>query len=173
MTHSLGCRALRLSVAEMEAGVREFPAGSNDGPKIRLYRAGAWRHGLPLAAGPGPWCAYAACWSAEVAWQEMPLDAPHPPHGWRASVYELVTDARAADAWRPAGAGYQPQPGDLAVFARDGQSPLTGGAGHVGRVESSTVDTVTSIDGNVGDRWARVTRPLAEVLGWIAYPLRV
>lgn len=167
---SLGLRALELSLVELAADVREEPSGSNDGPRIRVYRAGAMRKGRPLRAGPGPWCAYAASWAAWTAEQDSPPPGSPVPHGWRASVAELIDDARAEGAWHDAGDGYQPAPGDLACFGRAGGDPRRGGAGHVGRVESVTPETVTTIDANVGDRWARVTRPMASVLGWIAYP---
>jgi hypothetical protein len=167
---SLGCLALALSRAALEAGVREQPMGSNDGPWLRIYRSGAVRHGRPLVAGPGPWCAYAASWAALTAWHHLGADAPSLPHGWRASVAELVEDARASGTWHPAGDGYIPQPGDLAVFRRGHGDPTRGGEGHVGRVERLEGDALTTIDGNHGDAWARVTRPVGEALGFIAYP---
>ena len=160
---TLGQRALALSLAELAADVREEPSGSNDGPRQRVYRTGAMRNGRPLAAGPGPWCAYGACWAAYAA-------GAGAPHGWRASVAELIADAREAGAWHPAESDYEPAPGDLACFGRAGGDPRRGGTGHVGRVEASDAATVTTIDANVGDRWARVTRARGAVLGWIAYP---
>lgn len=169
MTRSLGCLALAFSRAELDAGVREEPMGSNDGPRLRLYREGAVRNGRPLAAGPGPWCVYGACWAAFRAWLHLAAP-PDVPHEWRASAHELVDDARASGAWHPAGDGYIPQPGDLAVFARGHGDPTRGGEGHVGRVESLEAGILTTIDGNHGDAWARVTRPVGEALGFIAYP---
>lgn len=166
---SLGLRALELSIAELDAGVREEPSGTNDGPRIRVYRSGALRKGKPLRAGPGPWCAYAASWAAEVAWQGT-VGGAEPPHRWRASVAELIADARERGAWHEAGDGYQPAPGDLACFGRAGEDPRRGGKGHVGRVERVEGAQLTTIDANHGDRWARVTRPLSACLGFIAYP---
>ena len=160
---TLGERALRFAVAELDAGVREEPSGSNDAPRIALYRSGAMRGERALNAGPGPWCAYAASWCAAQAGEGA-------PHGWRASVAELIRDARAVGAWHPAGDGYQPQRGDLACFGRAGESPVNGGKGHVGRVERVEGSTLVSVDANHGDRWARVYRPIDVALGWIAYP---
>lgn len=96
------------------------------------------------------------------------------PCRWRASVAELVADARAAGAWHPADGVYSPAPGDLAVFKRNGQDPRIGGQGHACRVERVPNDTgvFPTIDGNYGDRVARVERRLSdpELLGWIACP---
>jgi hypothetical protein len=166
---SLGCLALALSIAELDVGVREEPMGSNDGPRLRLYREHAVRNGRPLDGGPGPWCAYAASWAAFKAWAHLP-SAPDVPHEWRASVAELVSDARASGTWHPAGDGYQPLPGDLAIFARGHGDPTRGGEGHVGRVERLEGDVLVTIDGNVGDAWARVRRVFKLALGFIAYP---
>ena len=160
---TLGQRALALSLAELAADVREDPSTPNDSPRIAVYRSGAMRGSKPLRAGPGPWCAYGACWAAAQA-------GAGAPHGWRASVAELIADARDAGAWHPAESGYEPQPGDLACFGRAGGDPRRGGTGHVGRVERVEASQVTTIDANVGDRWARVTRARGAVLGWIAYP---
>lgn len=167
---SLGCLALALSIAELDAGVREEPLGSNDGPRLRLYREHAVRNGLPLDAGSGPWCAYAASWAAWMAWHHLGDGAPDVPHSWRASVAELVSDARKVGAWHPAGDGYVPQAGDLAIFSRGHANPLLGGEGHVGRVERLEGDVLVTIDGNVGDAWARVRRLFRLALGFIAYP---
>lgn len=160
---TLGERALRFAVAELDAGVREEPSGSNDAPRIALYRSGAMRGERALNAGPGPWCAYAASWCAAQAGGVA-------PHGWRASVAELIRDARAVGAWHPAGDSYQPRRGDLACFGRAGENPVNGGKGHVGRVERVEGSTLVSVDANHGDRWARVYRPIDVALGWIEYP---
>ncbi len=155
-------------------GVGEVPPGSNTGPHIREYFSGCLRGAKPLRITSGPWCAAAACWAGYVPWEDdLDVDpqAVPPPHLWRASVAELIDDARAVGAWHPMGDDYAPRHGDLAIFARNGHDPTHGGLGHVGRVESSTVDTLTTIDGNHGDAWARVTRPMHEALGFIAYPV--
>jgi hypothetical protein len=94
---------------------------------------------------------------------------------WRAAVHELVEDARVSDAWCLRGAAvYMPEPGDAAVFIRDGSSPLRGGTGHVGRVvRAPDADgRYATIDGNHGDRVALVERRMddPDLCGFIAYP---
>ena len=108
------------------------------------------------------------------------LVAPVAPHGWRCSVAELVTDARALGTWRPAGAGYQPKIGDLVISGRSGGDPTKGGTGHVERVSQiRDVDAigvhpgelreVWTIGGNEGNTW--IEAPFRALpLGWIDYP---
>lgn len=91
------------------------------------------------------------------------------PHGYRCSVAELVSDARALGTWRDRDA-HVPQPGDLAISGRLGQDPRTGGSGHVERVEGTYPEGLITIGGNEGDTWTRAPLDLGRVLGWIVYP---
>ena len=77
-----------------------------------------------------------------------------------------------------------PQPGDLAVYARAGQDPRTGGSGHVNRLVEHYADT--TIAGAKVERRGRFVggneshpsggavlisdRALTEPVGWIVYP---
>ena len=129
--------------------------------RVREYLAGCQRGGIPLPLPDGAeWCAAFACWSGLVRPK-------------RCAVWELVEDARAAGTLREPGA-YWPAPGDLAVYGRQGQTPLTrGGLGHVGRVIEARNQTVIDISGNSGDaadRVARMPRKLSTVVAWIAVP---
>lgn len=169
-TPSLGLAALEVAIREL--GVSEEPPGSNDGPRIRMYRAGCVRGGKALHLGPSAWCALFVGWCDSIARGEMRLDGHdvEPPVAWRAAVSELVVDAVRAKAWHVGLDGAQP--GDLLVMRRDGQDPTLGGAGHVGRIERIGDTTITTVDGNHGNVVARVGRHLLDpdIIGHIRYP---
>lgn len=127
--------------------------------RVREYLAGCQRGGIPLPLPDGAeWCAAFACWSGLVRPK-------------RCAVWELVEDARAAGTLRLASEAYWPSPGDLAVYGRQGETPLQkGGRGHVGRVIEARNASVIDISGNSGDaadRVARMVRKVADVLAWI------
>lgn len=164
----LGLRALRLAVAELEAGVCEVPTGSNTGQRIREYLARCERDGRPVGLTAGDWCAAAASWCAFQAQR----GAEVVPHRWRISVRELWADAVASGAAVRAAPGVLPEPGDLAILARAGGDPTKGGLGHVARVELVSGDEYVTIDGNSGVAWKRNRRRLDDsaLRGWIRYP---
>lgn len=163
LTSSLGERALAWAVSQLGQG--EQPPGSNGGPYVRELFAPCERAGRPLGLTSGNWCAAFASAAARAAGEGA-------PHGYRAAVAELVADAREIGAWHDVADGYQPRPGDLAILRRAGGDPRTGGTGHVGRVESVDGDRLVTVDGNHGDRVARVERRLtdADLVGFISYP---
>ncbi len=189
--------ALSYTRADLDAHVAELPPGSNGGADIRRRFAGTMLR-RPDGTNPrtgitsGAWCAAelghidfrAACTLLGILPPD-PLPPSYPvadimrrvgcPVLWRAAVHELVEDARASGSWRLRGAAvYMPEPGDAAVFMRDGNSPLRGGAGHVGRVvRAPDADgRYATIDGNHGDRVALVERHMNDpaLCGFIAYP---
>lgn len=159
----LGERALAHALAELARGAGERPPGSNAGPDVARYLMGCERDGRLLGLTAGDWCAAFASWCA----QQARRDGEAAPHGYRASVAELWRDAVASGHARPAET--EPRQGWLAIFGRSEEDPRAGGHGHVGRVERVSGSTVTTIDGNVGDRVSRAERARGEVLGWIAY----
>lgn len=167
----LGLRALRLAVAELDAGVCEVPPGSNTGPRIREYLAGCERDGRPVGLTAGDWCAAAASWCAYQAQRGGEVV----PHRWRISVRELWADAVAVGAAVRAAPGVLPEPGDLAILARAGGDPTRGGLGHVARVELVSGGEYVTIDGNGGVAWKRTRRRLDDpaLRGWIRYPRAV
>jgi hypothetical protein len=164
----LGVRALRLAVAELDAGIAEVPPGSNSGPRVREYLAGCERDGRQVGLTAGDWCAAAASWCAFRAQR----GAEQVPHRWRISVRELWADAVAVGAAVRAGPGVLPEPGDLAILARGGGDPTRGGIGHVARVELVSGDEYVTVDGNSGVSWKRNRRRLNDpaLRGWIRYP---
>ena len=153
-----------LDIARGYIGWKE--SGPNTGAIVRASLAGCMRDGRPLGIREGvPWCAgFVGLCDFEA----------HAEHTWRASVRELVSDAVTARTWREFGS-YIPQPGDLAIFRRDGNDPRAFGEGHVERVEVSpdSSGTLTTIGGNVGDAVVRRTWRIGEevrgheLVGWI------
>lgn len=165
-----GTGADALAVAVGELGIAEDAPKSHTGKRVREYLAGCVRDGKPLGLTEGNWCA------AFVGWCDRQANVTGPCL-WRAAVHELVTDARAQDAWHPAGDGYAPKPGDLAVFKRDADDPTKGGKGHVGRVETppDAAGDFRSLEGNYYGgpiaKVARVNRSATSsgLVGWIDY----
>jgi GH25 family lysozyme M1 (1,4-beta-N-acetylmuramidase) len=149
-------RALQLARALGEVGVTE--TARNTSPRIAEYLAGCERGGVLLGLVAEEWCAAFQGWCGA--------------RPWRAAVWEMVEDARAAGTLRLASEAYWPAPGDLAVYGRLGQTPMVkGGRGHVGRVVKAQGVKVIDVSGNSGpaaDRVAVMARPLGEVLAWIA-----
>jgi len=159
---TLGERALRWCVGELDAGVKEEPLGSNSGPRIATYFLQARRResGKLLGISSGDWCAVGQC----AALSSAAGFGEHVPHGYRAAVWELREDAKQTGAWVPAAdvrnGNYQPQRGDLAVWTRGA------GLGHVSRIETppnSSSGEIITIGANEGDgRWLRRTRTIHE-----------
>lgn len=171
-TLSAGLRALRAAERELELGVKETPAGSNSGPRIREYLRGCVRdRTLPdgsverfkLNLSAASWCAAFASWCAFADARDEEV-----PHRYRASVAELWRDAVRGGAARPV--DYTPTPGDLVIFMRAGNDPRHGGVGHVGRVSAAPDASghYETIEGNAGDKVARVRHKLGDCVGWIA-----
>jgi cell wall-associated NlpC family hydrolase len=139
-----GSRAL--AYAEAEVGQGEEPPGSNDGPRIALYRSAV------AGAVPGdPWCADFVSWAAQQA------GAPIGDGGTGLGSVAGITDwAQRTGRLLPAGA--QPQPGDLILF----------GDQHVGMVESVAPDgSLTTVEGNYAQAVSRVHRSPYEATGYV------
>jgi hypothetical protein len=159
---TLGERALRWCVGELDAGVKEEPLGSNRGPRIAQYFKQARRRatGALLGIQSGDWCAVGQC----AALSSVAEIGAYVPHGYRAAVWELREDAKVTGAWANAddvrSGKVIPQIGDLAVWTRGA------GLGHVSRIEtppSSSSGEMVTIGANEGDgRWLRRTRSIHE-----------
>ncbi len=122
-----------LAVARRELGVKESPAGSNDGPRVRVFLRNL---GLP----PAPWCAAFVEWCLEqVGWERGP---------WRtAYVPDWVAAGEAGErGMRVLGTDELPRPGDLACYDWPLQDQV---ADHIGIVESVTGPTTfRAVEGN-------------------------
>lgn len=117
-------RAKIVAVAEGQLGYRTDPAGSYCNKFSAYWEAGSGTCGPGLRSEQ--WCADFAAW----VWQEAGAEvtyrlAPGYLNAASASFYVWATEH---GTWHPAGSGYTPQPGDVAVYGLD---PTTGTAVHV------------------------------------------
>lgn len=146
-----------LAVALKEVGVKEHPAGSNDGPRIREYQAvtGAYR---------AAWCASFVQWCLKEA------HCPVAAFGRSAYVPYILSAAKAHGMLVAA-----PKPGDLVCYdwERDGV------ADHIGIVkrvidhrtfEAVEGNTAVGNDSNGGEVMIR-QRNVSEVAGFIRLPV--
>lgn len=104
-----------LERAITQLGVTEHPAGSNDGPEIRKYRASV-SPGLP----PGPWCMYFVHWCF-APWVKL--------GGWGSVQAFTEWVKRTDDLTIPVG---RPLRGDIVAYDWDGPGNWYD---HVGIVE--------------------------------------
>ena len=155
---------VHLARAIAEIGVAEVP-GSRSNPRIDEYLSVCERGGHLLGLRGDDqfsWCA------AFASWCGLP-----PGMRPRAAVAELVTDARLRGYWRDNSTWHDPKPGDLAIYARNGQDPRTGGQGHVNRVEH--VEMANGVYGAIGGNEDNAVRRsvhhrMDNPVGWIVYP---
>jgi hypothetical protein len=141
---SAGARAL--AIAEGEVGQTEQPPGSNDGPRLAVYRSAT----AGAAAGQ-PWCAYFVSWAAAQA------GAPIGDGGsGLGSVAQIRDWAQRTGRLMPSSS--TPAPGDLMLFGDE----------HVGMVESVNPDgSLTTIEGNYGNAVTRVHRSRSEATDYV------
>lgn len=157
-------RLLVVSRAVSRLGYHEDPGAPNRGTIVRLSLGGCVRNGHALGLFEGiPWCAgfVGLCmWDEDIlvarSWTpgSFLVEGDPRPVGWRASVFELVEDARATDTFvdvselqeRPA------EPGDLLIMGRGGQDPRRrGNTGHVAVIENQLPDGFATVGGNEAD----------------------
>lgn len=183
MDLSLGERCV--TVAMLEMGVREIPAGSNTSVRIKEYLAGCVRgpDDINLRLKASNWC------SAFVGWCQAKALRPgeHPAHGWRAGVLEVEQDTRDASAkfsgrWhsiREARDGiWLPMVGDCCVYDRSlpkSQDPKgeTSWYRHIDRIVEYRLDgSYSKIGGNEADqvRLGEGSLDNPRLLGFVAYP---
>jgi len=138
--------AKALGAAQGEIGQAEQPPGSNDSPRIAVYRSA-----VRGAVAGEPWCAYFVSWAAAQA------GAPLGDNGEGLGAVAQITDwARRTGKLLPAGT--TPRPGDLILF----------GTHHVGIVESVAADgTINTVEGNTGDAVRRRQRAPGEATGFV------
>jgi hypothetical protein len=142
-----GKGAAIVAAAAGEVGQAESPPGSNDSPRIAMYRSAT--AGSP---GPGPWCAYFTSWACKQA--GVPLMDNGAGSG---SVDAIYAWAQRTGRAQPAGSAYTPHPGDLIVFNQ-----------HIGIVENVLPDgRIQTIEGNSSDRVSRRTHPRSDAIGFV------
>jgi hypothetical protein len=135
-----------VAAAEGEVGQAEQPPGSNDSPRIAMYRQAT------AGSGVGPWCAYFASWAARQA--GTPLGDQGQGFG---SVDALYAWAQRTGRAQPNGPGVVPRPGDLIVFHE-----------HVGIVEGVLPDgRIQTLEGNSSDRVSRNVHGTSDAIGYV------
>ncbi|HUR84830.1 MAG TPA: CHAP domain-containing protein [Solirubrobacteraceae bacterium] len=135
-----------LAAVQGEVGQAEQPPGSNDSPRIAVYR------NATAGSGVGPWCAYFTSWAARNA--GMPLGDNGEGFG---SVDALYAWAQKAGRAVPNGPGVVPRPGVLIVWDE-----------HIGVVESIEPDgSIATIEGNSSDRVSRRVHEAGSALGYV------
>jgi hypothetical protein len=165
---SLGARCVLWSQAEMAAGVREDPPGSNSGRRIDAYldppepvyrRATGERLRLRGVA----WCAAAAGAAHRAC--ARPGEA-YPTV--RVSGIEMYQDASEVGAWVSAAevraGAYVPRVGDVCIFSR---GPADSWTRHVARLCSAWGAEWRTIGGNEGHGEWRETMHLATDADWL------
>ncbi len=132
--------------AAAEVGQAEQPPGSNDSPRIAVYRQAT------AGSGVGPWCAYFVSWAARQA------GTPLGDHGEGfGSVDALYGWAQRAGRAMPNGPGVVPRPGDLIVFDE-----------HVGLVEQVLPDgRIQTIEGNSSNQVSRNLHGFSDAIGYV------
>src|SRR4051794_4096561 len=124
-----------VNAARREIGQAEQPPGSNNSPRIAMYRQAT------AGSGVGPWCAYFASWAARQA--GVPLGDHGQGFGGVSDVW-----AWAQRSGKALPAGSKPAPGDLIVW--NGR--------HIGIVESVEGNgKIHTIEGNSSDRVSQRT----------------
>ena len=159
----LGQRALVVALAELAAGVREDPMGSNRGTRVDEYTYPTGLRGVAWCETFESWCRRRAL----VAGEANPLGYNAAVASlWRAAIVGPVGYARPPQ-WAPA-------VGDVAIFRRANQDPRTGGEGHVARVETTPdgYGAFTAIAGNSANAVSRETHSVhdPDLVGWISQP---
>jgi CHAP domain len=142
-----GSGARIVAAAAGEVGQAEQPPGSNDSPRIAMYRSAT--AGAP---GPGPWCAYFVSWACKQA------GVPLMDHGQGSgSVDAIYAWAQQSGRGHAVSSGYVPKPGDLIVFNQ-----------HIGIVENVLPGgRIQTIEGNYSDKVSRNTRSRSEAVGFV------
>ena len=142
---------------ELQLGVREWPDGSNRGPRVDLYTGFSGKS----SSVPGPsWCAYFASWNFAKA----PGGSPFGRIGGaqtivaycRAHISESVFDMRDPPA-------VFVSPGDLGVI------PTGGMHGHVFQVAAVVGGTVWTVEGNSGNAVRTRKRPVSSARWYVNF----
>ncbi len=129
------------NIAQAEVGVREEPAGSNNGARIAEYRTAT------AGSGVGPWCSYFVSWVTAQA--GVPIGPTGQGEGWVPNVERWGKDT---GRWIAPNAGIPPQAGDIVIFDRNGD----GLTDHIGIVTGARPDGgIDTVEGNSSDAVSR------------------
>lgn len=135
-----------LQIAEQELGVHEQPMGSNRGPRIQVFQHASW-----LSGTGWPWCAAFFDFCTEKAGITLTYRGAG-AYAWDAYARKQHWSVPLAKA----------VPGDGVV--------LNIGAGHMAIFKHLNKTTVTTIDGNWGDKVTEVDHPRSQVRGVVHVP---
>jgi cell wall-associated NlpC family hydrolase len=138
-----------VNIAISQLGVTES-SGNNDGVPFDRY---ALKGEQPLA-----WCARFVRWCFAQAGHPLPGNAYV-----IASVKNLHGELASRGAILPV--GEKPRRGDL-ILIRNGDSDVGVRGNHIGIVERFDGKRVHSVDGNLGNKVARVARPIGDPKIW-------
>lgn len=179
---SHGQRCVDWMIAQMNAGVREQPDGSNNGPEIGPWLEACQRDGQGPEFGKylkrrgANWCAASAC-AADAATRRE--NDPPSPCGVRCSGFEIEADAKAVGAYRPLQAvlegTWEPLPGDFVHMRRgDPRKASDAWKRHVtrfvrwvSRQGPRATWLLETIGGNEGNRFRLTVRQLNDVLCFV------
>jgi len=129
-------KIVQVAEAEMAAGAKEEPAGSNSGPFVFKYTDGQ----------AIPWCASFVSWVFKEAGAPFATEGSKQP--WLITgVANLMDYSKNSGKfeWHDKDGVYVPKVGDIVIY-------LNSGASHTGLVSKVGVDSFTSLDGNWADK---------------------
>lgn len=164
-----------LAVAGGEVGTMEDPLGSNRGPKVDEYIRSA---GLDPAGDPPagyPWCMCFVYWCFQTAAAKAGVSNPCFKTGSVLAQWTGANTVAGAKRILPVEAQATPSlivPGTLFLLKTSGVT------GHIGFVESTQGNQITTIEGNTNDGgsregigvFRRATRTIPQVnLGFVLY----
>jgi len=169
----IGRSAALVADGELQAGVREQPAGSNRGPRVDQYLRGVdgkaayllqGRRAKPSPADGwqgNPWCARFVVWCVEQAASALGVKSPIDGWGDLASAFKWAEAAKLRRCWDDS-----PAPGRIGLIlapAAPGRKPR-GHAVHIVGQPNARGEVPTR-EGNSGDRVAARLRPVSSFTG--------
>ena len=140
-------RASIASIAESQIGVSTSPASS----LCNKYSA-SWGDGTSSGCASGLrsnwWCADFAAW----VWRQAGVSFTYSYGGSNINAFSASFYAwgLATGNWHPLSSGYQPQPGDVAVYGTLNETSANDAVGHVGIVVGGTAQYPTVVNGDWG-----------------------
>jgi CHAP domain/Putative peptidoglycan binding domain len=146
-----GRAALAAAIGELNAGAGEV-GGNNSGPWVLKYLNG-------MAEEGSSWCAAFVSW----CYAQNPAGIPF---GYTLSARDMLSEFKDKGWAHEPNSGYEPLPGDIAVWWRE---KLTGWKGHVGLVHQLRDGMLYTIEGNKSPRvqgFSYVFSRMEKLLGY-------